>query len=52
MPDYRDVVIVGGGIGGSALAATLAGAGVDVLLLEQSARRLDPRTSRPNTRNG
>lgn len=36
MSDYHDVVIVGGGIGGSALAATLAGAGVDVLLLEQS----------------
>jgi 2-polyprenyl-6-methoxyphenol hydroxylase-like FAD-dependent oxidoreductase len=34
--DYHDVVVVGGGIGGSALAATLAGAGVDVLLLEQS----------------
>ncbi|MDP1736282.1 MAG: FAD-dependent monooxygenase [Caulobacter sp.] len=36
MSDYHDVVIVGGGIGGSALAATLAGAGIDVLLLEQS----------------
>ncbi|NBB15801.1 NAD(P)-binding protein [Caulobacter sp. SLTY] len=32
----HDVIIVGGGIGGSALAAVLAGRGVDVLLLEQS----------------
>ncbi|MCF8505292.1 MAG: FAD-dependent monooxygenase [Caulobacter sp.] len=36
MSDYHDVVIVGGGIGGSALAASLAAAGVDVLLLEQT----------------
>ncbi len=32
----HDVVIVGGGIGGSALAAVLADRGVDVLLLEQT----------------
>lgn len=32
----NDVVIVGGGIAGSALAATLARAGIDVLLLESS----------------
>jgi len=32
----HEIVIVGGGIGGSALAAVLAGRGVDVLLLEQS----------------
>lgn len=36
MTDNHDVVIVGGGIGGSALAASLAAAGVDVLLLEQT----------------
>ena len=36
MADHHDVVIVGGGIGGSALAASLAAAGVDVLLLEQT----------------
>ncbi|MBU1378376.1 MAG: FAD-dependent monooxygenase [Alphaproteobacteria bacterium] len=35
MDDY-DLVIVGGGIGGSALAAVMAGAGRSVLLLEQS----------------
>lgn len=33
----HEIVIVGGGIGGSALAAVLAQRGVDVLLLEQSA---------------
>ncbi|MDO9335184.1 MAG: FAD-dependent monooxygenase [Caulobacter sp.] len=32
----HDIVIVGGGIGGSALAAVLAGRGMDVLLLEQT----------------
>eukprot|EP01030_Chromulinospumella_sphaerica_P019443 gene19443-19335_t len=32
----HEIVIVGGGIGGSALAAVLARRGVDVLLLEQS----------------
>ncbi len=32
----HNIVIVGGGIGGSALAAVLAGRGMDVLLLEQS----------------
>lgn len=36
MADFHDVVIVGGGVGGSALAASLAQAGVDVLLLEQT----------------
>lgn len=36
MADAHDVVIVGGGVGGSALAASLAAAGVDVLLLEQT----------------
>ena len=35
MADY-DLIIVGGGIGGSALAAVLARAGRDVLLLEQT----------------
>ena len=32
--DRCDVIVVGGGIAGSALAGVLAGAGVDVLLLE------------------
>jgi 2-polyprenyl-6-methoxyphenol hydroxylase-like FAD-dependent oxidoreductase len=36
MSDFHEVIIVGGGVGGSALAASLAGAGVDVLLLEQT----------------
>ena len=36
MADFHEVVIVGGGIGGSALAAVLAEAGKDVLLLEQT----------------
>lgn len=36
MGDRYEVVIVGGGIGGSAMAAVLAERGVDVLLLEQS----------------
>jgi len=36
MADFHEVVIVGGGIGGSALAAVLARAGRDVLLLEQT----------------
>ncbi|HRD45364.1 MAG TPA: FAD-dependent monooxygenase [Caulobacter sp.] len=36
MADFHEVVIVGGGIGGSAMAAALAEAGRDVLLLEQS----------------
>jgi len=34
--DFHEIVIVGGGIGGSALAAVLAQAGRDVLLLEQT----------------
>lgn len=36
MGERHEVVIVGGGIGGSAMAAVLAERGVDVLLLEQS----------------
>jgi menaquinone-9 beta-reductase len=36
MTARHEVVIVGGGIGGSAMAAVLAGRGVDVLLLEQT----------------
>lgn len=36
MTDFHQVVIVGGGIGGSALAAVLARRGTDVLLLEQT----------------
>ena len=36
MANAHQVVIVGGGVGGSALAASLAAAGVDVLLLEQT----------------
>jgi 2-polyprenyl-6-methoxyphenol hydroxylase-like FAD-dependent oxidoreductase len=36
-----DVVVVGGGIAGCALAATLARAGVDVLVLEREARYRD-----------
>src|SRR5476649_1922330 len=35
MPDF-DLIIVGGGIGGSALATVVARAGRSVLLLEQS----------------
>jgi 2-polyprenyl-6-methoxyphenol hydroxylase-like FAD-dependent oxidoreductase len=35
MTEHRDVVIVGGGIGGSALATVLARAGLDVLVLER-----------------
>ncbi|MBZ6377845.1 monooxygenase [Pacificimonas flava] len=36
-----DLIVVGGGIGGSALAATMAGAGWSVLLLEKSAEYED-----------
>ena len=36
MADFHEIVIVGGGIGGSALAAAMAEAGRDVLLLEQT----------------
>ncbi|MFC8453789.1 FAD-dependent oxidoreductase [Kitasatospora sp. NPDC057223] len=35
IPERIDVVVVGGGIAGSALAAALAGDGLDVLLLER-----------------
>ena len=37
MADQYDLIIVGGGIGGSALAAVMARAGKSVLVLEQSA---------------
>ena len=37
----RDVVIVGGGIAGAALAAVMSGAGADVLLLERQSRYRD-----------
>ena len=36
MPDHYDLIIIGGGIGGSALAAVMARAGKAVLVLEQS----------------
>jgi 2-polyprenyl-6-methoxyphenol hydroxylase-like FAD-dependent oxidoreductase len=36
MGSQHDVIIVGGGIGGSALAAVLAARGLDILLLEQT----------------
>jgi len=39
--DNPEVVIVGGGIGGSALATVLAGAGISTLVLEKSAVHLD-----------
>ena len=38
--DRYDLIIVGGGIGGSALATVMAKAGARVLLLEQSERGL------------
>lgn len=44
MPDTietPEVVVVGGGIGGSALAASLAKAGISTLILEKSAVHLD-----------
>ena len=37
----RDVVIVGGGIAGSAIAAALAPAGVDVLVIERQVKYRD-----------
>lgn len=39
--DSHDVIIVGGGVGGAALACVLAGGGMDVLLLERSGRYED-----------
>ena len=36
MSIFHEIVIVGGGIGGSAMASVLARQGKDVLLLEQS----------------
>ena len=38
MGSRHDVIVVGGGIGGSAIAAILAARGLDVLLLEQTDR--------------
>lgn len=38
---HRDVVIVGGGVGGCALAANLAAAGLDVLVLERESVFVD-----------
>ncbi|HZC45019.1 MAG TPA: FAD-dependent monooxygenase, partial [Candidatus Acidoferrum sp.] len=39
--DNAEVVIVGGGIGGSALATVLARAGISTLILEKSTVHLD-----------
>lgn len=39
--DNRDIVIVGGGIGGSALATVMAKAGHSVLLLEKTTKHVD-----------
>ncbi len=41
MPETPEVVIVGGGIGGSALATALARAGISTLILEKSTVHLD-----------
>ena len=41
MPDNPEVVVVGGGIGGSALATVLARAGISVLILEKSPVHVD-----------
>jgi 2-polyprenyl-6-methoxyphenol hydroxylase-like FAD-dependent oxidoreductase len=41
MPESAEIVVVGGGIGGSALAAVLAPAGISTLVLEKSAVHID-----------
>lgn len=41
MPSHYEVVIVGGGVGGAALARSLAAAGVRVLVLEQTREFMD-----------
>ena len=41
MPETAEVVVVGGGIGGGALAAGLARAGVSTLVLEKSMQHVD-----------
>src|SRR5262249_4691353 len=41
MPDAPEVVVVGGGVGGSALATALAREGLATLVLEKSTQHLD-----------